>query len=105
MICKELFAHSMDKLKTIEKTNEHIIKKCPKCKYQEVLKHSNSRVIYMSNLTHQKKKWAAEDNAKELLQPTNPDGSANAEFTEAFGYNPFDSRTKETTPKFQGGKA
>lgn len=103
--CTQLFAHSIDKLETVEKTKDAIFKRCTVCGYTEALKHSNKTVIYINDLVHQKKKWAAEDNAKEILQPTLPDGSANPEFTEAYGYNPFDERTKSATPAFQGGSA
>lgn len=103
--CTGLFAHSLDKLETVDINKEAIAKRCKKCGYQEILKHSNRQVIYMNTLVHQKKKWASEDNAKELLQPLNHDGSVNDDFTEAFGYNPFDDKTKELTPRLQGGLA
>lgn len=103
--CTELFAHSMDKLETVSIDSKSIVKKCPHCDYKETLKRSNSRVLYVNNIAIQKKKWGADDNRKETLQPMNNDGSVNDEFTEAYGYNPFDDRTKLATPEIQGGLA
>ena len=102
--CSGLFAHSLDKLKTEFIDKYFIFKKCPKCNFTEALRRSNKSVLFPNNLLQQKKKWAADDNKKELLQPRLPDGSANPDFTEAFGYNPFDERTKINTPTFQGGE-
>lgn len=103
--CTKLFAHSLDKLETLEINDDFILKKCPRCKYVERLPHSKMNVLYPNNLVMQKKRWAHDDNAKEVLQPLGKDGSVNEEFTEAYGYNPFDERTKATTPRLQGGTA
>ncbi len=103
--CTQLFAHSLDKLETIETTKDAIHKRCTTCGYEEILKHSNRQILFMNTLVHQKKKWASEDNAKELLQPLHHDGSINNDFTDAFGYNPMDDRTREVTPRLQGGLA
>ena len=104
MKCTGLFDHSIGKLSTTLVTKEAIHKTCTKCGYVEVFPRSRSEVIYPSNLLMQKKKWAADDNRKELLQPLQNDGSVNNDFTEAYGYNPFDDRTKQFVPKSQKGK-
>lgn len=104
-ICTELFAHSLERMKTVETNIEYIKKMCPKCSYEEVLPHSQRNVLFFNNHVMQTKKWAADDNKKELLQPGNSDGSVNEEFTQAYGFNPFDPTTKATTPKIQGGLA
>lgn len=103
--CTELFAHSLQNLETIRIDSQSIEKKCLKCGFKEVVPRSNRNVLFPNNLVMQKKKWAADDNRKELLQPMSADGSVNDEFTEAYGYNPFDNRTKQTTPQIQGGTA
>lgn len=103
--CKQLFAHSLDNLETIATDSRSITKKCPHCSYEEVLPRSNRSVYFVNNLVMQKKKWASDDNRKELLQPMNNDGSINDDFTEAYGYNPYDKRTELSTPTIQGGKA
>lgn len=103
--CTELFAHSLDNLETVAIDSRTITKQCRKCKYQEILPRSNRNVLFVNTLVQQKKKWASDDNRKELIQPMNLDGSINDEFTEAYGYNPFDERTKIATPSVQGGKA
>lgn len=104
-ICKGLFAHSIGNLETTEISRTEIKKKCKKCGYQETLPRSQRALYFFNDQTQQRKKWAADDNKKELLQPINPDGSTNDEFTEAYGYNPMDERTKVATPKIQGGLA
>lgn len=101
--CKGLFSHSIEKLETVELTRTKILKRCTKCGYQEALPRSQRNIYFVSDKVNQTKKWAADDNKKELLQPINEDGSTNDDFTEAYGYNPFDERTKATTPRVQGG--
>jgi len=103
--CTQLFAHSIDKLETIEVTGRAITKKCRKCGYSETLQRSKHSVLFVNNLVMQKKKWASDDTRKELLQPMNNDGNLNDDFTEAYGFNPYDDRTKSTTPTIQGGMA
>lgn len=103
--CKGLFDHSLENLKTLEITKHTITKRCQTCGYSEVLRRSKKNVYFVNNLVFQKKKWAADDNRKELLQPGNIDGSPNEEFTNAYGFNPFDERTKTATPRVQGGLA
>lgn len=103
--CKGLFAHSIGKLETVELTREVIVKRCKKCQFTETLPRSQQAIYFFYDRVQQTKKWAADDNAKELLQPLNQDGSVNDEFTEAYGYNPFDERTKAMTPRVQGGLA
>lgn len=103
--CEGLFAHSIQNMKTVEMTKDHIFKVCSKCGYTEVLPHSHKVIYYIDSALSQNKKWAADDNRKELLQPMNKDGSVNDDFTKVYGYNPFDDRTKGTTPKIQGGTA
>lgn len=103
--CAGLFDHSMDKLKTVETTKEYFLKRCVKCGFEEKYARSRKTVPFVSGNLIQKKKWGADDNRKELLQPMNDDGEVNDEFTEAYGFNPFDDRTKSVTPKVQGGLA
>lgn len=103
--CTGLFDHSIGKLRTVSMTRDEIIKTCDKCKHVEVLPRSNRNIYFVNDRTQQRKKWAVDDNKKELLQPMNQDGSTNDEFTEAYGYNPFDERTKAATPHLQGGLA
>lgn len=99
--CNELFAHSMDRLET-ESVDQHRIKKrCAKCGYTETLPRSARGLYFFNNHTLQRKKLASDDNRKELLQPLNNDGSVNKDFTEAYGYNPFDKRTEHVTPEIQ----
>lgn len=105
MTCTDLFAHSMDNLVTDRIDNGIIIKRCTKCGLIKKLRHSNRQVYFLNNLVTQKKKWAADDNSRELLQPLDHTGNVNDEFTEAYGFNPFDERTKESTPEIQGGLA
>ena len=104
-VCRGLFAHSIGKLEQVELTRTAIKKRCRKCGYKETFPRSQRNIYFFNDRTQQRKKWAADDNAKELLQPLNPDGSTNDDFTEAYGYNPFDDRTKTNTPKIQGGLA
>ncbi len=104
-VCKGLFVHSIGKLETQEITRTHIVKHCQTCGYKETLPRSERNIYFFNDRTQQRKKWAADDNKKELLQPMNHDGSVNDDFTEAYGYNPFDERTKATTPRLQGGNA
>lgn len=104
MRCTGLFDHSIGKLSIVEVTKKEIKKVCTKCGYLETFQRSNNEVIYPSNLLMQKKKWAADDNRKELLQPLKSTGEVNEDFTEAYGYNPFDNRTKDFLPKVQKGK-
>lgn len=94
----------MDRLETISITKEAIHKRCPKCGYHESLPKSRATVRYVNPELKQTKQFAWDDNRKELLQPTMADGSVNDEFTEAYGYNPFDPITESETPKWQGGK-
>ncbi len=103
--CTGIYAHSLANLETIAIDSKSITKKCPKCGFEEVLPRSNRNVLFVNNLVMQKKKWAADDNRKELIQPMLETGEVNEEFTEAFGFNPFDERTKLATPKVQGGEA
>jgi predicted nucleic-acid-binding Zn-ribbon protein len=103
--CTGLFAHSLEKMKTAQVTKDYIFKICEKCGFTEVLPHSHKVVYYADSSLAQKKKWAADDNRRELLQPMNKDGSVNDDFTKVYGYNPFDDRTKAFTPKVQGGSA
>lgn len=102
-MCKGLFDHSLEKLQTVKTTKDYIYKRCRSCGYKEVLPRSGKAVYFTNNLVVQKKKWAAEENKMELLQPLNNDGSINTEFTDAYGFNPFDERTKVATPEIQGG--
>lgn len=104
MQCNDVFAHSLENLDTISITSKVIVKKCPKCGFREVLPRSNRNVLFVNSLVQQKKKWAADDNRKELLQPMTTDGSVNDDFTEAYGYNPFDERTSLAVPGIQKGK-
>ena len=104
-LCTGLFAHSMNKLKTVKTTAEFIHKLCITCGYVEKLPRSRMPVIFYSNSLLQTKRWAHDDNRKELLQPLTRDGDVNEEFTQAYGYNPFDDRTKDQTPRVQGGNA
>ena len=103
--CSGIFDHSMEKMETLEMTTEFIVKRCPVCGFTEKLARSSNRVMFLNGSLLATKKWAADDNAKETLQPLGKDGSVNDDFTEAYGYNPFDNRTKEVTPKVQGGNA
>lgn len=104
MTCQGVFAHSMDKLQTVEVTKYAIYKRCPKCGFEEVLPKSRATVRYVNSELKTTKQFAYDDNRRELLQPLNADGSTNDEFTEAYGYNPFDPLTENETPKWQGGK-
>lgn len=101
--CEGLWDHTIDKLVTVFSTAHEIHKECPKCGYRETLPRSDSKVYFVNNLVVQKKKWSSDDNRKELLQPMNSDGSVNDDFTEAYGYNPFDKRTESATPDVQKG--
>jgi len=103
--CSALFAHSLEKLETIAIDQSTIVKRCKTCGYTEELPHSQRVVLFVNNLLVQTKKFAADDNRKELLQPTDAKGNINEDFTEAYGFNPFDERTKAFTPKLQGGMA
>lgn len=103
MTCKGLFAHSIGKLKTVTITRTEIHKCCKKCGYKETLPRSQRIFYFLNNDVTQTKRWAADDNTKELLQPMNMDGSVNDDFTEAYGYNPFDERTKDNVPRVQRG--
>lgn len=103
--CEGIFDHSMDKLVTVSFNKETIVKKCPICGFTETLKRSQKSLYFYNDTAVQKKKWASEDNRKELLQPFNNDGSPNEEFTEAYGFNPGDPSTKASTPSVQGGLA
>lgn len=105
MTCKGLFDHQIDKLKTTGIDKFRIYKECAKCGYTEALPRSRKNVYFTNTLVQQKKKWAYDDNRKEALQPMNQDGTVNDDFTEAYGYNPLDTRTKDKTPKVQGGAA
>lgn len=104
-VCKKLFSHTIAKLETVKLTKQAIIKRCNKCGYTETLPRSQKNIYFVNDRVQQTKKWAADDNSKQLLQPMNQDGSVNDDFTEAYGYNPFDERTKSTTPRVQGGMA
>lgn len=84
-------------------TRDAIIKRCPKCHYTERLAHSSKNTYFVNNTLLQRKHWAGDDNRKQLLQPLDARGNANEDFTEAFGYNPYDERTKDQTPAIQGG--
>lgn len=101
--CEGIYAHSIDSLITVALSTDSIIKKCEKCGFEETLPRSSNRTYFINNLAVQKKKWAADDNRKETLQPMKADGSVNDEFTEAYGYNPFDERTKAAVPNVQKG--
>ena len=103
--CTSLFAHSMENMEMVNITKHLIVKRCPKCGFTETLPRSGRGIYFVNQQVLQKKKWAAEDNKKELLQPLSADGSVNNEFTEAFGFNPMDPRTKLYTPRVQGGLA
>lgn len=103
--CTDLFAHSLDNLKTVSISGNFIHKECPICGYREALTRSKRNVLFVNNLLKQTKKWGADDNRKELIQPLDNKGNVNEEFTEAYGFNPFDERTKEVTPVIQGGMA
>lgn len=103
--CEGLFDHQIDNLETIGIDKFRIHKRCPKCGYEEALPRSRKNVLFTNTLVQQKKKWAYDDNRKEALQPMNPDGSVNDDFTEAYGYNPLDDRTKDKVPRVQGGNA
>lgn len=103
--CKDVFAHTIDKMVTIGVEKNWIIKECRICGFTERLKRSHTRTNFINNNVLQTKKWAADDNKKELLQPLTPKGEVNDEFTEAYGFNPHDPRTKATTPRVQGGLA
>lgn len=103
--CTGLFDHSMDQMKTVKITKHHIFKVCGKCNFTEVLPRSTSVILFMNGNLLQTKKWGADDNRRELLQPLRSDGAINDEFTAAYGYNPFDDRTKDATPWEQGGNA
>ena len=105
MICTGLFDHTMQNMETIKITKEAIIKKCPKCEYTETLPRSNRNVLFPNAIAMQKIQWDGDDSRRDMLQPKNVDGSVNEEFTEAYGYNPFDERTKSATPNIQGGLA
>lgn len=105
MTCKGLFVHSIGNLETVEINRTEIKKRCNKCGYSETLPRSQRNIYFFNDKTQQRKKWAADETKKELLQPMKTDGSVNDEFTEAFGYNPFDDRTKANTPRIQGGQA
>lgn len=100
MICGGLFAHSLeDENMSVEMaSNGMMISKCRKCGYSEKLPYSRSRIFYTNNLVQQQKKYAADETRKETLQPTLPDGTINDEFTEAYGYNPFDASVPNTSP-------
>lgn len=104
-LCTGLFDHSMDKLETIETSTDSIQKKCAKCGYTEELPRSQRNIIFFNGNLKQTKSFAVDDSRKELLQPLTGDGEVNEDFTAAFGYNPFDERTKKTTPRIQGGLA
>src|SRR6266568_885020 len=99
MACKGLFDHSIGKLETVKITRTEIHKKCRRCKFSEVLPRSDRAIYFFNTSVQQTKKWAADDNSKELLQPMTKDGAVNDDFTEAYGYNPFDERTKALTPR------
>ena len=103
MRCNGIFDHSIGKLETIKITKYEIVKMCKKCGYVMSLPRSSRVILFPSNLLMQKKKWASDDNRKELLQPLTQKGEVNEDFTEAFGFNPFDSRTKAFVPRVQKG--
>lgn len=103
--CEDLFAHTLDKMVTIKSDSKFITKKCNVCGFTEQLKRSHGLTLFLNNQVLQNKKWAHDDNKKEALQPLTEKGDVNDDFTEAFGYNPFDDRTKITTPRIQGGLA
>lgn len=104
-LCKGLFAHTIGSLTTVKLTRNSIYKKCDKCGYTETLPRSQKNIYFFSDKVQQTKRWAADEDIKALLQPLNQDGSTNEEFTEAYGFNPMDERTKVATPKLQGGLA
>jgi len=100
MICTTLFAHSLESetMETIFNKRGVMVHKCSLCGYEEELPFSRGRVFYTNNLVQQHKQYAADETRKETLQPTRPDGSINDEFTEAYGYNPFDPSVPNSTP-------
>lgn len=79
-------------------SNGQLVQRCQVCGFVEALPYSNRRVHYVNNLVMQHKKAAADDTLKETLQPVFPDGSLNEEFTEAYGYNPFDPKSSKRSP-------
>lgn len=107
MSCKDLFSHSLSdrNMETIEVNKDVIKRRCSVCGYEEVLSYSNRQTLFVNDSLMSTKKWAADDNKKELLQPLKANGDVNEEFTQAYGYNPFDERTALATPAVQrGGK-
>lgn len=87
--CTGIFDHSLDKMKTVHIDKDGIVKECSKCGYWERLPRSQQSLYFHGNLIQQKKKWDADDNRKELLQPWLREGGVNPEYTEAYGTNPL----------------
>ena len=103
--CDKLFAHSLTdpNMKTVEKDGGIIVRECKACGLIKRLPHSQRLTYFVNNNLIQTKKWAADDNRRELIQPIKPDGSINHDFTEVYGYNPLDPATKLALPDLQGG--
>lgn len=104
--CTGLFAHSLDSdtMQTQHDDVHGIHRECTKCGYVEILPRSQDDVYFVNNFVKQHKQFESSQNKKELLQPMNPDGTVNDDFTTAYGYNPFDDRTKQFVPDYQKGK-
>lgn len=95
--------HTFTKLRTIKTTGKMFVKVCEKCDAQIIFARNSKSYYFINSTVQQKKKWAVDDTRKELLQPLTPDGNVNEEFTEAYGFNPFDERTETNTPDIQKG--
>lgn len=105
--CTGVFDHSLESesMSTVDVDKFTLKRKCNRCGFSEILPRSSRQVLFVNQGLLATKKWAADDNAKELLQPLNSDGSTNEDFTMAYGFNPMDDQTKVRTPKLQGGIA
>lgn len=80
-----------------------IVRRCKVCGYEEAIRHAHQRIAFVSPALMQKKKWAADDNTRELIQPMNGDGTPNDDFSEAYQFNPADPQLAMLTPKVHGG--
>lgn len=100
MTCTDLYSHSFSdpNMEVVEVADGQMVSHCRKCGYYEELPYSKRGINYLNDLVVQDKRHAADDSLKEMLQPTLPDGSVNDEFTEAYGYNPFDKKADSRSP-------
>lgn len=94
--CTGLFAHTLEKMTTVDVTHDAIHKRCEVCGYTEALPRSRTNTYFVNNHVLAHKKLAADSTVKELLQPLDNKGNVNDDFTLAYGYNPFDPTAPNT---------